>query len=887
MNYGKKSAQNRIQKLSGKHTKAKKKFRVTFLKSLLICMLSVGIVVLAGGAFYIKYLIDQCPDIEDVNISPTGFKTTVLDSDGNEIETLAASGSNREYITLDHIPKDLQHAFVAIEDERFYKHHGVDPRGIARAGFQAILTGGGSLQGASTITQQLLKNNYFTGWTEEDTLLDSVNRKIQEQYLAIQLERVSDKDTILENYLNTINLGQNTLGVQAASERYFNKAASELTLSECATIAAITQNPSRYNPISNPDKNAERRKRVLDNMLEQGYISQKEYDKAMDDDVYEHIQVANAVNQGASSTSYFVDALTDQVIDDLIDQKGYSETQAYQKLYSGGLTILSTQNTAFQAICDEELNRESNYGMDVKYSFSYRLTVTKADGSYKNYSDQTLLSYYQASNPSYDINYSSPEEAAAVIEKYKSEIMEEGDSIAEGGEALTYTLQPQTAVTVIDQHTGAVVALIGGRGDKTASKTLNRATGITRQPGSTFKIVAAYAAALDAGGMTLATVEDDAPMTYADGTSLRNYDNSYRGYTTLREAIRESINVVTVRALTDIGTGLGFEYAQDLGISTLESGDNNQSLALGGITHGVTNLELTSAYATIADGGTYHKPYFYTQILDHNGNVLLDNTQNLTREVLKPTTAWLLTSAMEDVMNYGTGTPANFEGMSLAGKSGTTTKNRDTLFAGFSPYYTCVVWGGYDDNTPQSRTIYSKKLWKACMQRIHEGLPDQGFPQPSGIVRAEVCRKSGKLAVPGLCDCDPRGSMIYSEYFAENTVPTEYCDRHIAFNICNESGMISSEYCPEGSVARYIYILGGSPNAADAPYLLPESLLNESNSCNVHVFPPKNDSSTESNRKPHQNSNDGTQPGDQPQESDNTTTAPDAPAQGGGAQGQP
>ncbi len=832
MNYGKKSTKKRASQLTGKRTKAKKKFGVAFWKSLFVGILIIIAIAAIAAAIYVTRLIQQCPDISTVDISPEGYLTTVLDSDGNEIETLASSGANREYVTLDEIPVNLQHAIVAIEDERFYTHNGVDIRGMIRAGVTAVMTGFRETQGASTITQQLLKNNYFTTWTSEKTMLDRINRKIQEQYLAIQLEKVTSKEEILENYLNTINLGQNTLGVQAASERYFNKNVSDLTLSECAVIAAITQNPSRYNPISHPEENATRRQAVLDKMLDQGYIDQDEYDEAINDNVYDRIQAVNVEVQSSSSTSYFVDALTEQVIDDLVAEKGHTESEAYQLLYSGGLTIHSTQNTALQNICTEEINNQDNYSGNPKYSFSYRLTIQKADGSTENYSDQTMLSYYQASNRNYSINFSSQEEAAAAIEKYKSEIMEEGDTIPEGGETVTYTLQPQAAMTVIDQKTGAVVALVGGRGDKIGSRTLNRATGITRQPGSTFKILAAYAPALDAGGLTLASVQDDAPMTYADGTPLRNVDGNYRGFTPLREAITDSINVVTVKTLTQIGTGLGYEYVQNFGITTLASGDNTQSLALGGITNGVTNLELTAAFATIANSGYYNEPIFYTQVLDHDGNVLLDNTSNESRQVLKETTAWLLTSAMQDVVNSGTGGRAKFSGMSIAGKTGTTTSNRDTLFAGFTPYYTCVVWGGYDDNAQQNSTAYSRNIWRSAMSRIHEGLSDPGFPQPDGIVTAQVCRKSGKLAIPGVCDADPRGSMVYTEYFAEGTVPTETCDHHYGATICTESNAPAGPYCP--SVTKGVYIIGGSQGTADTPYLLPFDPT-QVTSCPIHT----------------------------------------------------
>ncbi|MDY4792958.1 MAG: PBP1A family penicillin-binding protein [Pararoseburia sp.] len=831
MNYGKKSAKKKSDKLSKGRAKNKKKFAVTFFKTALICILVLVIAGAVGGGIYAVKLIKQCPDISEVNISPEGFSTTVLDADGNEIETLAASGSNRSYVPITDIPKDLQHAFVAIEDERFYKHNGIDMRGIVRAAFTGIISGGDFSQGASTITQQLLKNNYFTTWTSENSFSDRLERKIQEQYLAVQLEKVEDKNTILENYLNTINLGQNTLGVEAASERYFNKSVSELTLSESATIAGITQNPSKYNPISNPDQNAKRRKKVLDKMLELGYITEKEYNTALDDKVYDRIQVANAENQSNASTSYFVDALTDQVYNDLIEEKGYTESQAYKLLYSGGLTIKSTQDSNIQKICEEEVNNNANYSDHVLHSFSYRLTVTKADGSYENYSEQTMLTYYQAQNPNYDINFASEEECKEAIEAYKKEIMEKGDTIAEGGESITYTLQPQAAISVMDQSTGKVVALVGGRGEKNASKTLNRATSITRQPGSCFKIIGCYAAALDAGGLTLATVQDDAPTSYANGTPLHNYDNRYRGFTTIRDAIISSMNVVTVKNLTQIGTGLGFEYAQALGISTLEPGDNNQTLCLGGLTNGVTDLELTAAYATIANHGDYNKPVFYTEVLDNQGDVILDNTQNTSKEVLKDTTAWLLTNAMQDVITSGTGGGAGLPNMPTAGKTGTTTKNRDTVFAGYTPYYTAAVWGGYDDDTEQTYTAYSKLIWHAVMARIHEGLATKNFDQPSGIVTATVCKKSGKLAVEGVCDQDPRGSMVYTEYFDKDSVPTETCDHHVLVETCAESNQIATEFCP--TKVPSVRIIGGSAGTEDEPYLITEEALNTK--CTLHT----------------------------------------------------
>lgn len=837
MNYGKKRTRKREHELVSKSTMIRKKFNVIFCKALLICFFAVFIVGGCAGFGVLSGILASAPTIENIDVTPTGYLTTVLDCEGNETATLVASGSNRKYVTINEIPVDLQHAFVAIEDERFYEHNGIDLTGIIRAGVKGVTSGHFS-EGASTITQQLLKNTVFTEWTSESSFADKVERKLQEQYLALQLEKVMDKDGILEYYLNAINLGQNTLGVSVASERYFGKDVSDLTLSECAVLAAITQNPSRYNPITKPEKNAERRRKVLGNMLKHEYISQAEYDDALADDVYDRIQLVNVELDNDNVNSYFVDELTDQIINDLVEQKGYTETQAYKALYQGGLTIESTQDPAVQAICDEEINNRDNYPADPKISFSYRLSVLSADGTVSNYSQQTMLSYYQSSSKNYSINFKSQEDAEAAIEQYKADIMKEGDTIVEGSETVSFSYQPQAALTIIDQSTGEVKALVGGRGDKVASKTLNRATDTPRQPGSTFKIIAAYAAALDAGGLTLADVQDDAPYHYSTGSkvSVNNYDNRYRGFTTLREAITHSINIVTVKTLAQIGPSLGYDYIRNFGITTVGIDEsNNETLALGGLSKGVTNLELTAAYASIANGGTYIKPKFYTRILDHDGNVLIDNTSPESHTVLKETTAWLLTDAMQDVMTQGTGAPAYFgSSMTQAGKSGTTTKNRDALFAGFTPYYTCVVWGGFDDNSPQSgsQTGYPKSIWKSVMKRLHEDLPNTTFTKPSGIVTAQVCKTSGKLAVAGVCDSDPRGSRVYTEYFAEGTQPTDYCDHHIRANICAESGQIIGAYCPPTSYQTGIYIIGGTPGTEDGPYLLTEEFL--ANTCTQH-----------------------------------------------------
>ena len=780
MNYGKKKAAKRQKKITSKSTMQGKRIVVRLFKALLICIILAAVVGVAGGGLFIKKIIDDTPHVSASDVKPKGFTTFVYADDGStEIERFVSSGSNRVYKSIDEIPKDLQHAFVAIEDERFYKHNGIDLQGIARAAVVGIARGGNFTEGASTLTQQLIKNNVFPNFTKEKTFYDKFQRKIQEQYLALQIEKKMDKSEIIESYLNTINLGQNCLGVQAASQRYFGKDVSDLTLSECAVIAGITQSPSTYDPITHPDNNKVRRNKVLKNMLEQDYISQKQYDEALADDVYARIQTTNTASQADNTYSYFVDALAQQVIQDLKDQLGYTDTQAYNAVYSGGLSIYSTQNQTMQQICDEEANDDSNYPGLKEYGLDYALTVTRADGSTENYGSNNIKNYVKETyGKDQGLLYSSEDAARAMVEEWKATIAREGDTY---DERITITPQPQSSITIMDQKTGQIKAMVGGRGEKASSLGLNRAyQGSKRQPGSTFKILAAYAPALDSCDKTLATTIDDEPYTLKNGQVLRNANKQYGGTTTLREGIKRSINVVAVKLSDEITQELGYEYCQKFGISTLVKNktingkvfddSTSQTLALGGITEGVYNYEMCAAYATIANGGEYNKPTLYSKVVDHDGNVLLDGTGE-SHTVLKDSTAYLLTSAMEDVVNSGTGTACQLPNMPVAGKTGTTTSNKDLWFCGFTPYYTCAVWGGYDDNKEcNSDTSFRFRLWKSIMSRIHENLEEKDFKVPSSVERKSICTITGKLA--------GSGCPSITEYFAKDTLPAETCSGH-------------------------------------------------------------------------------------------------------------
>lgn len=813
MDFTRKGIRSQKKALNSISGKLGNKIKILFIKLIVIAVILTGVVGCCMVFGVAKGIIDNAPDISSINVTPTSYATKIYDNEGNEVETLVKEGSNRVYATLDKIPVNLQHAFVAIEDERFYTHNGIDIKGIGRAAVSVIKTRSFS-QGASTITQQLIKNTVFENFANE-TPIESIQRKLQEQYLAIKLDSALGKDAILEKYLNVINLGNGNLGVQAAANNYFNKDVSELTLSECAVIAAITQNPYGLNPIRFPENNAKRRMDVLDKMLKLEYITKAEYDDAVADNVYDRIQNVYTENEESSTYSYFTDALIEVILDDLQEQKGYTYNQAVNVLYSGGLSIYSTQDSSMQKIADSILNNPENYPADTKVSISLAITALDGNEKVQQFSHNTMQKYFQTDGgrPAFTLTFDSEDTARQYVEEYKTYLEEQGYTIT--GENLLFTLQPQISFTLIDQYTGQVKVIVGGRGDKQTSRSLNRATNTYRSPGSTIKPLVDYGPAIDSGGMTLATVFDDAPYYYKDGGKLvANYERNYLGLMSMRFAITKSRNVPAVKCLTAITPALGFSYLQKFGFTTLISPENAinghhdviESLALGGMTHGVYNIELCAAYATFANNGVYTEPVYYTKVYDHDGNLILDNSEPETHRVVKDTTAWLMTSALQSVITSGTGTKCAIPNQPVAGKTGTSNSTSDLWFAGYTPYYTAAIWTGFDDNSAQSGVDH-RTLWSRIMTEIHANLPSKEFAsQPDSIIEVEICSQSGKRAVAGVCDHDPRGSMVTTEYFAKGTEPAEdeYCDVHVKYSVCNETGELSAGTCP--SVTDHIFI---------------------------------------------------------------------------------
>lgn len=781
MNYGRKNASKRRGKISSKAARRKKQMMVRFFKVFLIICLVIGVVGIITGGILFKKIIDDTPHITAEDIKPSAHMSTVYANDGTTVlDTFVDAGSNRIYVSIDEIPENMQNAFIAIEDSRFREHNGIDLKGIARAGLTGIMSGNFS-QGASTITQQLIKNSVFPNFINE-TRWEKIERKVQELYLAVQIEKeINNKDIILENYLNTINLGQNTLGVQAASRRYFGKDVSELTLSESATIAGITQSPGNLNPITNPEANAKRRKKVLDDMMEQEFITQAQYDEAIADNVYERIQVTNTeYTESITVNSYFVDEVAKQVISDLCNELGYTETQAHNAVYSGGLKIISTQDIQMQQICEEELSDASNYPSSVKWGVDCAISIIHEDETQDHYDHNGLNNYvlenYSDEYEEYGTTFDSEEEANRMVDEYIETLKtSENDTVMK---RVTITPQPQASFVVMDQYTGYVKAVVGGRGEKTENMSLNRATQSTRQPGSCFKVLSTFIPALDAHGDTLATVIEDSPFKYNNGKKVSNWwGDSYKGNLTIRDCITRSANVCSVKKLTEITPALGFQYLTENFCFTTLTAENDmyQPLALGGISKGITNLEMTAAYASIANGGVYTEPILYTHIYDHDGNLLFENIPE-THVAMKETTAALITDAMIDVISdsQGTGGAARMSNMPVAGKTGTSQESKDLWLSAYTPYLTASIWTGFDDSQPMEHLNQSfhNKLWKTIMTRIHEGYEKKDFEMPEEIVKKTICTKTGKLASSDFCS-------KYTEYFAEGTAPKQSCNGHV------------------------------------------------------------------------------------------------------------
>lgn len=757
------SDKNNDKSNTTKNTEKKKKvsiFRIVLITFIILCI--VGTACVMG---LVVGVVKNAPPIDPNNLEMYE-SSFIYDSSGQLIEKV--HGSNfRSLVTLDKIPKNLQDAVISIEDERFTDHHGIDVKRLFGALWYDLKTLS-KAQGASTITQQLAKNMYTSN---EKT----ITRKIKDAYYAIQLEKTLSKDEILETYLNTFYLGRGAIGVQAAAQTYFSKDVGELTLAESSMLAGITKNPSKYSPyttqrldgnenldelknllvfypktantdpasdvekgifeklhtkglidnyqydqlkkeqivvrkaVVNPNAK-KRQETVLFKMLELGKISQTEYDEAKSEEII--IKVGSQTQ--ANVSSYFVDLVKDDVIDALI-KEGKTEDEARDMLYNGGLRIYSTMDVNIQKILETEYQKTSNFPG----------TFTDKNGN----------------------------------------------------------IQPQSAMVIMDYRTGQVKALVGGRmiGGK---KLYNRAVN-PRQPGSAIKPIAVYLPALDSG-MTAATAVDDSPTGYKYSSNEKwkpsNYAHRYRGSITLRQAVQHSSNVGVVKVAEMLSSSpyssveVMIDSLENMGISTIvktpgTNDKNFSALTLGGMTKGITPLEMTAAYGSMANGGTYIKPMLFSKIEDSSGNIILNN-KTVKHSITTPQTAYIMTDILATVVNNGTGGRARISNMPVAGKTGTTSDNNDAWFAGYTPYYVGATWIGNDYNQRlQKGSAMSSSLWSKVMTQVHKGLPRKSFKRPSGIVTQNVCLESGQLPTH-FCE------KTTTEKFVAGTEPKKYCEMH-------------------------------------------------------------------------------------------------------------
>lgn len=717
--------------------KRKKKRKLKVSRLILLGVVLIAVCLGMVGCGYVAGAIVTLPTWDPDKL--TGSESTIIYDKDNKPATTVYAEENRTPVSLTELPPYVPNAFIAVEDNRFYQHHGVDLEAIGRAVLANIKVGVGS-EGGSTITQQLVKNAFLS---PEKTL----KRKIQEAILALEVERHYSKDQILEFYLNRIYFGNGAYGIQTASQLYFGKDAKNLTLAESAMLAGIVRSPNNYNPFANPELAVHRQHLVLDLMVKYGKITEAEAEQAKN----EKLKFRQGNTKTVYAYPYFVDTVITEA-ENVLEEQGISREASQNLVYRGGLKIYTSLNRTVQAKMEEVFTNPSNFPAD------------------------------------------------------------------QNGK------QVQGAMVLLDQHTGEIQALVGGR-KYSQLRSFNRATQARRQPGSAIKPIVVYSPALEKG-YTTATVLDDVPATFGTKT-FYNYDNVYRGLIPMRTAVQWSINTYAVRLLDRIGVDYGFEFAKKLGITTLDPArDRNLSLALGGITYGISPLEMAGAYATIANQGIYLQPHTIRKIIDRNGEILYEANPK-RKVVMSSQTAYIMTDLLRTVVKAGTGQRAQLD-RPVAGKTGTTENHIDAWFMGYTPEFVGAVWMGFDKEEQMPSDTwgsgYPLRIWKAVMQKATENLPVRDFPQPGGLVRLTICSKSGKLP-NAFC---PTSELI-QEVFVKGTEPTQVCDSHVQAEICAESGKLATPYCPNKISAVF---LKRPPYSGKAPLDAREALPTEV--CPIH-----------------------------------------------------
>lgn len=752
----------------------------TALGSILLTVLLIGglCALIVGTAFavYLSGYVDSSIDEFEILASEQKRTSQIFVDDGmgnlSELEDQKLYMSeNRVYVDYEDIPQNLIDAYISTEDKRFYDHNGVDwLRTIKATVYYAL---GNSAGGGSTLTQQLIKN--ATGNND-----NTPQRKIGEIFQALNLEKNYSKEQILEMYLNTIYLSQGCYGVQSASYTYFGKPVKELNLLECAAIASITQNPSKWDPKLHPENNIIRRNSILENMLEQGKITKAEFDSAYNAEltIYDPEESEDPDNDPGESSgsatgvnSWYVDAVIEDAIELLMERYEVNYNVGEQMLYTGGFRIVTAMDPKVQQVLEEV------------------------------FTDTDIIDEIIGASPG--------------------------------------MVKPQSAIVVLDTKNGNILGLVGGRGEKYKSRLFNFATQAHRQTGSAMKPLSVYGPALESGIINYATVFDDSPYSYDDEGNgwPKNSPAVYRGLTPVITGITNSVNTMAVKILDRLGIENSFNFlTEKMHITTLYRNKvingsvyNDLSLpalALGGMTEGVSVRELAGGFTTFTNEGVYCQPRTVLKILDSKGNTVVDNAL-LTEECLSRENASIMTKMMNNVVVNGTGSSIKLKNyVFTAGKTGTTTKNNDKWFVGYTPYYLGGVWFGYE--RAQSLGGFSgnpaMKIWDYAMTKLHEELvftPDgedgfdyqtdrQGNAIPKiysdvidpGVLTLQFCQTCGKLATEKCKKVYHYGTsntqnMTATGYFTADNMPTESCTCHVEVTFCTAGNHLASEACPE------------------------------------------------------------------------------------------
>ncbi|NLI53053.1 MAG: hypothetical protein GX417_01875 [Clostridiales bacterium] len=732
----------------------------TSLKLTVLAFIVVGFIGMGLLLGVVKAYVETTPTLDVAQLTISDYTSYLYDMNGDLISSIA-DVEYRDWVDIENIPDMLKNAFIAVEDVRFYKHSGVDFKRLFSAALEIL--GNSNSSGGSTITQQLIKNKILGSQR-------NYKRKIQEAYLALELETLIDKDTILEAYLNDVDLGESNYGVKSGAKDYFGKELSELTIRECAMLAGLTQAPYRYDPRKNMyqrDKmevTDERTNQVLSRMYQAGFITKDQYQSALTEDV--HIVEVSEQKQ-MYDMAYFVEYAISDVVTHLLEKRGLSNTSANRtavenELRTSGYHIYTTVDPTIQKTVQDTLSQWDNYPTLADTSKSL-MVETKEDGT--------------------------------VIE----------------------TVEPQAAAVVMDYHTGELRAVVGGRDEPTVRKGINRASQSYTEVGSSIKPLSVYGPALDLGYSPASiTYNMDGPIsgwTTEKGYPSGGLDSRY-GPVTFRRALVSSLNVPAAHILMDdVTPAIAAQYLYELGATESKINVDGAGLALG--TSGFTPIQMAAAYSAIANEGVYQEPLSFTKVLDADGNVILDADEvRDTHRVFQESTAWLLVDMMTDAVKTGTGTKAKITDMTVAGKTGTNSDYASVYFAGMTPYYVSTLWVGHDYPANKLKKGSSggneaAPLWQAYMAKIHEGLEDKAIidadPTSLGLVKRTVCSVSGLLATDA-CKDDPDHKPV-TEWFLAADAPTEYCDMHVTLNICTAENALATEFCPEDSVEQVSYVL--------------------------------------------------------------------------------